>query len=143
MDQLIHLKTGLEREIAGLENELASKRSNLEAVSRTMALLEKRVARGNVTTRLATDSSNTGTESMPNRTDDAGSISNSEIRGVINAQDKPFGTADIEAEAKKRFPNKTLRAGSVATVVHILKGQEKLRVISEREGKKGARYSKI
>jgi len=69
-------------------------------------------------------------------------ISNDQIRDVIFKYDGNYGAADIEKKLADTFPGKSIRNGAVSTLLYKLKEDGFIRIVTERQGKKGAQYCK-
>ena len=69
-------------------------------------------------------------------------VTNDQIRECIFKMEGNYGSADVEKKLKESFPGKGVRTGAISTLLFKLKEDGFIKVISERKGKKGARYSK-
>jgi hypothetical protein len=69
-------------------------------------------------------------------------FTNGDIREAIAGVTGNFGVSDIEKKLKTNFPSKTIRTGSVPTVIFTMKKKGLLKLIAERQGKRGATYCK-
>ncbi len=71
-------------------------------------------------------------------------VTHGEIRDIINSIDGNFQASDVEELVRQRFPSKTLPSGAIPTVLYWLKNKKgSLRMVSERQGAKGAVYGKV
>lgn len=68
-------------------------------------------------------------------------VSYDQIRQVIFKTAGNFQVSDIEAAIKKDFPSQELRAGSVSSMIFILKKKGLLRAVPATQGKKRMAYS--
>ena len=71
-----------------------------------------------------------------------GTVTNSEVRGVILEQKGPFQASTIEAAVKAKFPKKSIPGTKISTVIFILKAKNLIKEVSPRNGAKKAVYDK-
>lgn len=70
-------------------------------------------------------------------------FTNDEVRNAIAGTNGNFQVSDIEKSIQSNFPSKTLYAGQVPAVIFALKKKGAIKMIAERQGKKGAIYCKV
>jgi hypothetical protein len=69
-------------------------------------------------------------------------ITNDEIRQIVLAQPGNFQNSDIWKAINAKHPNKLIPQSKVSTVLYLLKGEKKIKVVTERNGKIGAVFCK-
>jgi len=88
-----------------------------------------------------------GTEeppALPPTPEKKNNVTHGEIKEVISGINGNFQASDVEKLVRQRFPSKVLPAGAISTVLYWLKNTKRsLKMVSERQGAKGAVYSKV
>lgn len=70
-------------------------------------------------------------------------VTHDEVKQVVSGIAGDFQSADVVKLVKERYPLREIKATTISTVLYLLTNKEgKLKIISERHGKKGAVYSK-
>jgi hypothetical protein len=82
------------------------------------------------------------TNNAGKRTEDAGSLSNKDIRDAALAQSGNFQGADIEKALKAQHPTKSIPSARIPTVLFLLKKAGLIKVAVPRSGKIGAIFCK-
>lgn len=136
MKELMELEAQLKAEKAEIERQL-------ESVQKTIAILT--VRKSHQQTVNSTESRNLENHGPipPAPAARIGSVSPQEIRNAVLAMSDTFGRIDIVAALEKNFPRKQIPLTKVSTIIFLLKKQGKLKIVSEREGRNGAKYEVI
>lgn len=69
-------------------------------------------------------------------------VTNADIRYVIAKIEGEFTNSDVEAAVRQEFPQKILRKTAIPSILHSMKADARLKVVSERNGRKGFTYLK-